>query len=173
MERLLGFCGGDVSDRAGRATIGIPIDPFLGFLFDFAHRFPRADLVDDLGFEQACDTLGQCVVIGITDGFNREIDLGCGQSLGIFDRQILRSTVGMVDQVSVIRRFSLPDRLILSFEGEPGRHGCGHAPCCYPKGIRVQITRGYDPSCENVDHKCHVNAAGRGGHTGEVARNCS
>ena len=46
--------------------IVIPVDPFQGFPFDFAHRFPRADLVDalpakrlasiaekDLGFEQA------------------------------------------------------------------------------------------------------------------------
>ena len=170
MVRLLGFCGRAVSDRAGQATIVLPIDPFLGFPFDFAHRFPQADPVDDLGFEQACDTLGQCAVIGNTDGFDRKIDFIGGQSLGIFDRQVLRSMVGMADEAFVIRSFSLPDRLILSFEGEPGRHGCGHAPCCYPKGIRVQITQGYDPSCEDVDHKCHVNAAGRGEHTGEVAR---
>jgi hypothetical protein len=101
------------------------VRPPQRFPFDLAHRFPRADLVDalpgkrlfsvavkDLGFEQAYDAFGRCVIIGTTDGSDGEIDLGLGQSLGIFDRQVLRSTVGMVDQASVIWRFSLPDRLI-------------------------------------------------------------
>ena len=39
---------GDVSDRAEQAAIVIPIDPFQGFPFDFAHRFPWTDLVDAL-----------------------------------------------------------------------------------------------------------------------------
>jgi len=29
----------------------MPIDPFQCFPFDFAHRFPWTDLVDDFGFE--------------------------------------------------------------------------------------------------------------------------
>jgi hypothetical protein len=53
---------------AEQATIVMPIDLLQGFPFDFAHRFPRADLVDHLGFEQAYDAFGQCVIIGITDG---------------------------------------------------------------------------------------------------------
>ena len=87
--RLLCFCRRDVSDRAEKAAVVIPIDPFEGFPFDLAHRFPWADLVDDLGFEQADDTFGQGIVIGIADGSDREIDLGFGQALGILDRQVL------------------------------------------------------------------------------------
>ena len=80
IERLLCFCGWDVSDWAKKSAVVIPIDPFQGFPFDLAHRFPRADLVDalpgkrlpsiaekDLSFEQADDTFSQCIVIGVTD----------------------------------------------------------------------------------------------------------
>ena len=48
----------------------------------------------------------------IADGSDGEIDLGLGQALGILDRQVLRSAARMVDQISVIWHFSLPDRLI-------------------------------------------------------------
>ena len=61
MERLLCFCGRDVSAGGEKAAVVIPIDPFKGFPLDFAHRFPRADLVDDLGLEQADDTFYQSV----------------------------------------------------------------------------------------------------------------
>ena len=46
----------------------LAVRPFQGFPFDLAHRFPGADLVDDLGFEQADDAFGQGVVIGVTGG---------------------------------------------------------------------------------------------------------
>jgi len=96
MERLLCFCGGDVADGAekgeGANAIGpreppnvvIPIDPFHRFPFDFAHRFPRADLVDDFGSEQADDALGQRIAAGAADGSDRKINLGICQSLGIY-----------------------------------------------------------------------------------------
>ena len=170
MERLLGFCGRAVSDRAGQATIVLPIDPFLGFPFDFAHRFPRADLVDDLGFEQACDTLGQCVIIGIHRRFRPK------------DRSRLRPVARYIRSTDIAihgrnggRGFCYPE-FFLARSPDPTRRGRTWSAwmrtraMLLPEGIRVQITRGYDPSCEDVDHKCHVNAAGRGEHTGEVAR---
>ena len=100
-ERLLCFCRGEVSDGAekgeGANAIGpreppnvvMPIDPFQRFLFDFAHRFPRADLVDEFGFEKADDALGQRIVVCVADGSDRKIDLRFGQAFGILDRQVL------------------------------------------------------------------------------------
>ena len=89
MERLLCFCGRGVSNGAEKTAVVIPVDPFQRFPFNLAHRFPRADLVDHLGFEQANHAFGQGVVIGVTDCADREIDLGLGQALGAFDRQVL------------------------------------------------------------------------------------
>jgi hypothetical protein len=57
IERLLCFCGWDVADGAEQPGVVIPIDPFEGFSFDLAHRFPRTNQVDDLGFEQADQNL--------------------------------------------------------------------------------------------------------------------
>ena len=45
----------------------MPIEPFQGFPLDFAHRFPRTDLVDDFSFEQADDAFGEGVIVGIAD----------------------------------------------------------------------------------------------------------
>ena len=73
---------GDVSDWAKKSAVVIPIDPFQGFPFDFAHRFPWSDLVDHLGFEQADNALGEGVIVGFANGSDRKIDLGFGQTLG-------------------------------------------------------------------------------------------
>ena len=61
----------------------IPIDPLQRPPFDFAHGFPWTDLVNDFGFEEANDALGQCIIVGVANGSNREIDLGFSQPLGI------------------------------------------------------------------------------------------
>jgi hypothetical protein len=60
-----------VSDEADETAVAIPVDSLEGFPLDIAHRFLRADLVDDLGFEETYDTFGQGVVIGVTDGAAR------------------------------------------------------------------------------------------------------
>ena len=93
IERLLCFCGWDVSDGAKKSAVVIPIDPFQRFPFDLAHRFPWADLVYDLCFEQANHAFGKGVVIGVSDGSDREVDLGVGQAFGILDGKVLRSAV--------------------------------------------------------------------------------
>ena len=40
----------------------VPVDPFQGFPFDPADGFPRAQKVDDLGFEQTNRAFGQRIV---------------------------------------------------------------------------------------------------------------
>mgnify|MGYP003611454368 CR=1 FL=1 len=64
----------------------IAVRPFQRLPFDFAHQLPRADLLDDFSFEEAYDSLGQRIVIGVADGSEREIDLRLCQSLRIFNR---------------------------------------------------------------------------------------
>ena len=76
----------------------------------------------------------------IADGSDRKIDLGLGQALGILDRQVLRSAVRMVDQISVIWRFSLLDCLLQRVEHKLGLHGCRSPPA-------------HDSRCEHVDDR--------------------
>ena len=49
----------DLADGADDTVVVIPIGPFEGFPFDLAHRFPWADLVDDVSFEWSNDAFGQ------------------------------------------------------------------------------------------------------------------
>jgi hypothetical protein len=45
--------------------------------------------MDDLGFVEAVDRLGESVVIGVADAANGWLDAGLGQALGVFDRDVL------------------------------------------------------------------------------------
>ena len=47
--------------------------------------------MDDLGFEQAVDRLGQRVVVAVTDTANRGFDTRVRQPFGVFDGQGGRS----------------------------------------------------------------------------------
>jgi len=58
IECLLRFLWRDVSDGTVQALGVVPIDPFQGFPFDPADGFPRAEEVDDFGFEQANRAFG-------------------------------------------------------------------------------------------------------------------
>ena len=45
--------------------------------------------MDDLGFVEAVDCLGESIVVGIADAANRRLDAGLGEALGILDRDVL------------------------------------------------------------------------------------
>lgn len=72
---LLRFDWCDVAERFEQAFPVEPIDPLQGFLFDLILGFPWPQSIDDFGFEQADDRLGQRIVIAVadlpTDGSNR------------------------------------------------------------------------------------------------------
>jgi len=51
IEILLRFLWRDISDCAVQALSVVPVHPFQGFPFDPADGFPRAEEVDDFGFE--------------------------------------------------------------------------------------------------------------------------
>ena len=50
--------------------------PFHDLPFELAIGFPRAEVFDDLGFEQSDDGFGQCVVAAVPDASNRHVDSG-------------------------------------------------------------------------------------------------
>jgi hypothetical protein len=53
---------------------------------------PRRSM-DDLGFVEPIDRLGECIVIGVADAADRGFDAGVRQPLGISDRQVLRRSL--------------------------------------------------------------------------------
>lgn len=55
IELFLGLCWRAVFDGLKPATVVEPVDPFQGFPLDRISGFPRAQPMDDLGFEKADD----------------------------------------------------------------------------------------------------------------------
>ena len=45
--------------------------------------------MDDLGFVEAVDRLGESIVIGVADAADGRLDAGLSQALGVFDRDVL------------------------------------------------------------------------------------
>ena len=45
--------------------------------------------MDDLGFVEAVDRLGQSIVVGIADAADGRLDAGLRQAVGVFDRDVL------------------------------------------------------------------------------------
>ena len=77
----------------------------------------RAAAMDDLGLEQADHRLGEGVVIGIPDTADRRFDTGLGETLAVFDRDVLNAAVGMMDQAAIERPASMK-RLLQCIEDE-------------------------------------------------------
>lgn len=105
MERLLCFCGRDVSDWAEKSAVVIPVDPLEGFPFDLAHRFPWADLLDDLCFEQADHALGQDPdwPYAVASGAGVKIGsiFGCAAGTAAYGATVDGVTVGIFDLAKV------------------------------------------------------------------------
>ena len=79
--------------------------------------------MDDLGFEQADDRLGEGVVVAVADRSDGRLDARVGEPLGVAQRQILRPAVGMRDQFRVIGRSALVQSLLERVEDELGLSG--------------------------------------------------
>ena len=78
-------------DGAEQAAVVIPIDPFQRFPLNLTHRFPWTDLVDDFGFEEADDALGQgivhCPPLGVQARLpgNGQCMFTCMRGIGVTD----------------------------------------------------------------------------------------
>ncbi len=70
-----------------------PGDPFQGGQLDGFPAFPGRTTVDQFGFVQAVDRLGQCVVVAVATAADRGLDADLGQPFAIADADVLRSPV--------------------------------------------------------------------------------
>jgi len=111
--------------------------------------------VDDLGLVEAIDRFGERVVIGIADAADRRLDAGLGQALGIFDRDVLRAAVRMVDEAAAMHRPPRVQRLLERIEHEARMRAARHPPADDAAGI-------------GVDDKGDIDEAGPGGDIGEI-----
>ena len=60
--------------------------------------------MDDLGFVEPVDRLGQSIVIAVADTADRRPDAGFGEPFGLFDRDILAAAIAVVDQPAAMDR---------------------------------------------------------------------
>lgn len=132
-----GLGGRDVSDGFEAAAVFEPVDLFEGCVFHGFEPAPWAAAVDNFGFEESIDRLGQGGGVTVTNAADRWFDACLGQPRGVFDGQIRRSTVRLVDQPHVLGRSAFVDRLIRGIPNEPGRRGCADTPANDPSGTGV------------------------------------
>jgi hypothetical protein len=85
VEVFFGLGGRDIPDGFTQAAVVEPVDPFEGCVFDSFEAASRASAVDDLGFEQAVDRLGQRDVIAVADAAHGRFDAHIRQPFGVFD----------------------------------------------------------------------------------------
>ena len=81
-----GLGGRDISDRLEQAPIVEPVDPFEGGELDGLEAAPGPAPVNDLGFVEAVDRLGERVVVGVADASDRRDEARLDQALGGLDR---------------------------------------------------------------------------------------
>ena len=112
--------------------------------------------MDHLGLEQAVDRFGQGVVVGIPYAFDRGLDTGFGQTLGVANTDVLRSSVAMVDKVAASEGPPVVECLLQGVENEVGVRRLRHAPADNPAG-------------ERVDDESHINEAAPGGDMSKIA----
>jgi hypothetical protein len=88
---LLGFGWRDVSDGLQKPSMIEPIDPFQGCEFHRLEIPPWPAPMNDLGLVEAVDCFSEGVVVAVTNAANGRLDARLGQSLRIFDRDVLGS----------------------------------------------------------------------------------
>ena len=92
----LSFGRRDVADGLQQPAIVEPINPFQRCELDGVERPPRPAPMDDLGFVETVDGLGQSIVVAVADAADRRFDAGFGQALGVFDRDVLAASVALL-----------------------------------------------------------------------------
>ncbi len=75
--------------------------------------------MDDLGFEQADDCLGPCVVTAVTNASDRGFDACLDKPFGEFDRQMLAAAVAVLHQPHALYRTGIVDRLFKASSTNP------------------------------------------------------
>ena len=97
--------------------------------------------MDDFGFEQAVDRLGQGIVITVTYAVDGRFDPSLSQPFGIANGQVLRSAVGMMQQTNA--RLALMNSLFQRIQYETGMRRPADAPPDDTAGEGEQDARGF------------------------------
>jgi hypothetical protein len=100
----LGFGRRDIADRLQKPPAVEPVYSFQRRELHGLERAPWATPMDDLGFVDAIDRLGESIVIAVADAADGWLDAGLGQALGVFDRDVLAAPVAMVDEAGAMHR---------------------------------------------------------------------
>ena len=151
----LGLSGRNIANGLEEAAVVEPVHPFECGEF---HGFcvpPRATTVDDLGLEQAVDSFGEGIVVGIADAADGRFDAGLHQALGVFDRDILAAPVAVMDETAATYRASVVKSLFQGIEDETGMRRAAYPPADDTPG-----------KC--IDDKRHIYKALPGRDIGEV-----
>ena len=96
---MFGFGRRDVADGLQEPVVVEPVHPFQRCELDGLERSPRTAPMDDLGFIETIDRLGESVVVTVADAANRWPDACFRQALGVFDRDGLAVVQGLLERV--------------------------------------------------------------------------
>ena len=131
-----------------------PVDPFERGLLNGFEAAPRSSPVDHFGFVEAVDRLGQRVIVAA----DRWFDPGLGEALGVFDRNVLRSTVAMMNETASMGGPAVMKRLFRSIEDEAGMRRRAGAPAYDPFGVGIDDKGDVDEPRSGRDVPIAVNA---------------
>ena len=111
--------------------------------------------MDYLSFVKPVDRLGERIVITVTDTADGRHETSLGKPLGVFYRNILHTTIRMVDEATVSKRFPIMNGLFQRVENEASVCRAADAPAD-------------DPARIGIDDKSNIDEATSGGDIGEV-----
>ena len=86
----LSLGGRDVSDGRQQSVMMEPGHPFQRGEFQGLHGLPGLSAIDQFGFVEPTDGLGQRVVVAVALAADRRLDAGLGQPLAVADADVLR-----------------------------------------------------------------------------------
>ena len=109
--------------RANPRWVVEPVDPFEGCVFDGFEAAPWTATMDDFSLEEAVDRLGQGIVVTVTDAAYRGFNARLCQLFDVFDGQVLRAAVRMMDQPLALDWATFVDGLFEGIKHEPGMRG--------------------------------------------------
>ena len=96
----------NVAARGVQPSVVEPVDPFQGGQLDLVEPAPRTATTDQLGLVQADQRFGGRVVEGVSDAADAGLGADLGEPLGVADRQVLHTAVGVVDQPGQVGAFA-------------------------------------------------------------------
>jgi hypothetical protein len=98
----------------------VPIHPFHRGFCHISEPFPRATQINELPLVQAVERFRSRIIVGIAFGADGTDDTEFIQPVGVTDRSVLHTTIGMVDQAAIDAVFTPPYPHLQSIEGQLG-----------------------------------------------------